>query len=78
MVGGVVALARHVGVPVLVVAGRSGPAGSRALSPGRGAEVVVRTLTDRFGEDRALGDPAGCAEEVVADAVGELFGTGRR
>ncbi len=78
VVGGVVALARHVGVPVLVVAGTVGPGGIEGAVSGGGAEVVVRTLSDRFGEDRARSDPAGCAEEVVADAVGELFGTGRR
>jgi len=76
VVGGVVALARRVGVPVLVVAGTVGPGGIEGAVSGGGAEVAVRSLSDHFGEARARSDPAGCAEEVVADAVADLFGRG--
>ena len=84
VVGGVVALARRAGVPVLVVAGAVGPGGTGGGpsggpgGTGGGADVAleVRSLSDRFGEERARRDPAGCAEEVVADAVAELFGRG--
>ncbi len=75
VVGGVVGLARRLGVPVLVVAGALGPGG---IEGGAGAEVEFRILTDRFGEARALADPAGCVEEVVADVLGELLGRGAR
>ncbi|MBO0731106.1 MAG: glycerate kinase [Acidimicrobiaceae bacterium] len=55
-VGGVADLAKAAGVPLLIVAG----------------EVVAEpplpacSLVERFGRDRAMADPAGCVEEVVA------------
>jgi len=70
---GVVAAGGSAGVPVLVVVGAVGPDG---ISGRAGAEVVVRSLTDRFGEAQALADPAACVEVVVADALGELWGGG--
>jgi len=42
-----------------------------------GADVEVCSLVDRFGGARAMGDPAGCVEEVVADALAERPGEGR-
>jgi glycerate kinase len=73
VVGSVVAAGGGAGVPVLVVVGAVGPGG---MSGRVGAEVVVRSLTDRFGEARALADPAACVEVVVADALGELWREG--
>ena len=58
VVGGVVrGLARTAGVPVLVVPGAVGPRRDRARGrrPGAVPGVEVRSLTDRFGEARALG-----------------------
>ncbi len=58
VVGGVIALAAEVGVPVLVVAGEVfDDAGMRAPSI---------SLVDQFGRDRALADAAACIEEAVA------------
>jgi glycerate kinase len=65
VVGGVVRAAQEGNVPVLVVAGAVGPGGLEGAEAG--AEVC--SLTERFGEARALGDPAGCVEDVVADAL---------
>ncbi len=71
VVGSVVAAAGSAGVPVLVVVGAVGPGGFDGVGA---AEVAVRSLTDRFGEAQARADPAACTQEVVADALGELFG----
>ena len=70
VVGGVVHAAglARVPVPVLVVAGTVGPGGIEGTA---GAEVEVRSISDRFGEQRALGDPPGCVEEMVAAVLGE-------
>jgi glycerate kinase len=65
VVGGVVRAAQGAAVPVLVVAGAVGPGGLE----GAGVGVEVCSLTECFGEPRALSDPAGCVEEVVADAL---------
>jgi glycerate kinase len=80
VVGGVVDAARHAGVPVLVVAGAVGPGGvegvTSALSEGApGFEVRVLSLTDRYGEARALADPTGCVEDGVAATLGERPGS---
>ena len=65
-VGGVVELAREVGVPALVVVGDiytdELPAG--ALD---GLEVV--SLVERFGPEKAREDVIACVEEVVGDAL---------
>jgi glycerate kinase len=79
VVGEVVRAARDAGVPVLVVPGAVGPGGTGPDADGSGSVpgVQVRSLTDRFGEARALGDPTGCVEELVGVALGELFGSDR-
>ena len=67
VVGGVAALAEELGVPCLAVVGEvvdplpELPEGLRVLS-----------LTDRFGEQRAMADPCGCAAELF---LGEVAGT---
>jgi len=71
VVGSVLTAASSAGVPVLVVVGGLGPGGLNGISA---PEVVVRSLSDRFGEPRALADPASCVEVVVADALGGLAG----
>lgn len=65
VVDGVLTLARRAGVPVLVVVGAVGPGGIEGVADG----VEVRSLTERFGDGRARRDPAGCALEVVAEAL---------
>ena len=55
-VGGVVDLALSAGVPSLVVVGESF---------GR-QPVASVSLVERFGRDRAMGEPLACVEEVVA------------
>ncbi|MEO6121411.1 MAG: glycerate kinase [Acidimicrobiales bacterium] len=55
-VGGVVEMAASADLPVLVVAGES-----------FGAHPVPSvSLVERFGRERAMGDPLACVEEVVA------------
>jgi glycerate 2-kinase len=77
VVGGVVRLARLAAVPVLVVPGTTGPGGIEGVgAPGTRADVEVRSLSDRVGEARALSDPTGAVEAVVATALGELWGGG--
>lgn len=61
VVGGVVELAAEVGVPVLVVAGEVFDDAHRL--------VDAVSLVERFGRDRALGDPLACITEVVADRL---------
>ena len=63
-VGGVVALGKELGVPVVVVAG-----GADGDLP---AAAQVRTLTQAFGEDRALADTAGAVSDLVAQVLAEL------
>jgi glycerate 2-kinase len=65
VVGGVVGAAREARLPVLVVAGAVGPGGLE----GAGAGVEVWSLTERFGEARAMRDPGGCVEKLVAHAL---------
>ena len=61
-VGGVIGLAGELGVPALVVAGDL--VGDR---PEITAEVQI--LVERFGPARAMADPAGCVQEVVAGCL---------
>jgi glycerate 2-kinase len=65
VVGGVVRAAREARVPVLVVAGAVGPGGLEGADAG----VEVCSLTQRFGQARAMRDPGGCVQEVVADVL---------
>jgi len=58
-VGGVVALAREVGVPVLVVAGDADP----------GQPVPVVSLVERFGRERAMAETLACVESVVVERL---------
>jgi glycerate kinase len=65
VVGGVRALTRRAGTPLLVLAGTVGPGGAV-----RGLDVV--DLSIRYGEARALADPAACVADAVAEALGHL------
>jgi glycerate kinase len=58
-VGGVVALAVELGVPVLVIAGE-------AVSD---QPVAYQSLVERFGPERASADVPACVTELVADAL---------
>ncbi|MBC8365402.1 MAG: glycerate kinase [Actinobacteria bacterium] len=62
VVGGVSAYASAAGLPTLVIVGR-------IHSDVEGAVDAV-SLVDRFGEERAVADPVGCVEAVVAEEVG--------
>jgi glycerate 2-kinase len=67
VVGSVLRDASRLGVPVLVIAGRASPETAEEVRRS-GAGVV--SLTERFGEHRALTDTARCIEESVAEYVG--------
>jgi glycerate 2-kinase len=59
VVGGVVELARAVGVPVLVVAGE--------VFDGVEHRVPSISLVQRFGEERSMADAVGCIEQAVRE-----------
>ena len=59
VVGGVVAMAGELGIPVLAIAGR--------CFDGVDRRVDAVSLVDRFGEERSMADVLGCIEDVVAD-----------
>ncbi len=61
VVGGVAELCGEAGVPLLVVVGEV----YSELS-GRGGSVTVVSLSDSFGADRSISDPAGCVERAVS------------
>jgi glycerate kinase len=58
-IGGVVALAAELGVPVLIIAGD-------AVSD---QPVAFESLAERFGSERASADAPACVTELVADAL---------
>jgi glycerate 2-kinase len=62
-VGGVVNMARELGVPVLVVVGD--------VDWGGEPPVPYVSLVERFGRERALGDTLACITEVVAQRLAE-------
>jgi glycerate kinase len=62
-VGGVVALAAEVGIPVLVVAGDIDRDAVGAVP------VDCVSLVERFGRPRAMGDTLTCIQEVVAERL---------
>jgi glycerate kinase len=65
-VGGVVEVARELGVPVLVVVGDV----YRDELPATDLErLEVVSLVERFGEDRARNDVLRCVHEVVAETL---------
>jgi glycerate 2-kinase len=64
VVGGVADLAAELDVPVLVVAGE--------VFDGVGRRVDAVSLVERFGRDRAMGDPLSCITEVVAGRLADL------
>jgi glycerate kinase len=65
--GGVLAAARAGGVEALVVCGRADV---------RPEDVEVHSLTERFGSERALGDPRLALEELAAEVAGGLSSRG--
>jgi glycerate kinase len=66
VVGGVLADAAALGVPSVAIVGR---ATNQAIDVARGYGAEVVSLTDRFGEERALQDTVGCLEEAVIQAL---------
>ncbi len=71
VVGSVVQEASALGVPSLVVAGRASPEATEAVER-FGSRVV--SLSDRFGEGRALSDTASCIEAAVAEHLDAASG----
>lgn len=67
VVGSVLADAARLGVAALVIVGRATPDGRRQAE--RHAGHVV-SLTDRFGENRALTDTESCVEEAIHHYLG--------
>ena len=67
-VGGMVALAAAAGVPAVAVVGDADP--DVEVPPG----VEVVSLIDRFGEQRAWANTAGCLAEAVANLLAERGG----
>jgi len=66
-VGGVVALAHELGVPVAVVAGQVYDDARTHLGP----DVGVVSLVERFGDERARSDTAACIEEAVTSLLAD-------
>lgn len=66
VVGSVVSDASAGGIPVLVIAGRADDEAVRAAETA-GARVV--SLSDAYGEERALNDTAGCIALAVRDTL---------
>ena len=64
VVGGVVRLAREVGVPVLVVAGE--------VFDGVGDQVETIDLVTAFGRDRSMADPLGCAIDALVERFAQV------
>jgi glycerate kinase len=58
VVGGVAALAKAAGVPVVAVAGR--------VYDGADERIDAVSLVARYGEEKALGDTAGCITDAVS------------
>jgi glycerate 2-kinase len=71
VVGSVVREASALGLPSLVVAGRVAPEASEAVEQ-LGSRVV--SLSERFGEERALSDTARCIEVVVGEHLDAMTG----
>lgn len=71
-VGGVVGLARELGVPVAVIAGDVLP-GVEVPDAAPG-EVAVVSLVDRFGEQEAFADTARCIQHVTSELLAEGAG----
>ena len=63
VVGGVVDLASHVGVPVLAVVGD--------VYDDADTRVETIALAARFGHEQALGDTLGCVERAVSEWLRE-------
>jgi glycerate kinase len=70
VVGGVLGDASALGIPSLVIVGRATGEADEAAR-GYGARVV--SLSDRFGEDRALHDTLACVETATAESL-DWFG----
>jgi glycerate 2-kinase len=62
VVGGVAAMAESLGVPVLAVVG--------AVYDGMEARIDTVSISERFGEQRAMSEPLACIAEVVAERLG--------
>jgi glycerate kinase len=65
-VGGVIALAGELGVPVAVIAGDA---------DGVADQTDYRTLVDTFGEDESWGDPLGCVRRLTAQVLAAAEGS---
>lgn len=61
VVGGIARQAAELGVPVLAIAGE--------VFDHVGERIEAISLVERFGDDRARADPAGCVETVVREVL---------
>ena len=66
VVGGVAEMAAEVGARLIVVAGT---VDESAASFDLGPTGVAVSLTERFGQERALADPAGCSAQAIIDLL---------
>lgn len=71
VVGGVAEIASEVGVQLIVIAGSV----DSGIDPALIERHHVVSLSDRFGLDQAMADPASCAAEAVQHAVRSLGST---
>lgn len=63
VVGGVAALARHAGVPVVAIVGQ--------IFDGAEHQITAVSLVDRFGDERARTETLACIEEATASVIAE-------
>ncbi len=61
VVGGVASFASAAGVPVLALAG--------AIYDGAHERIDAVSLSERFGEERSMADPAGCVRDAVRERL---------
>ena len=67
---GVARAAHERGIPTIAVVGRTGPGAERCLDPSRGGVLAaVFSLTERFGLERAMAEPARLIAEVAEEIV---------
>ncbi len=65
VVGGVAALAGEEGVAVAAIVGSADP----EVAAAHAARIEIVSITDRFGEERALAEPKACVELAAAELL---------
>jgi hypothetical protein len=85
VIAGVVRVAAEHGAAVVAIVGSTGPGAGAGLGaglgagPGPGARGPARVicLSERFGLQRAMREPAALIEEAAREIVMEMLNTGR-